>query len=103
MVVRLIWGWDANRRLQRAIAEIQARGEPIFPADFVMPQVPDEQNYLTYLKQAIAAMDTKVESPSQSDMEYDPYPPFPPKWHEMTSAAIAASPNTFKLARQARQ
>lgn len=102
VIVRLAWGWDANRQLRSALAEIRARGEPIDPADFVLPNVPDDQNYVTYLEKALAAVDPKAMSPSQSDMEYQSYPPYTPQWYAMAKAAMEASPNALKLAREAR-
>src|SRR5262249_2997662 len=72
-IVRLIWGWDANRRLQAAIDAVHARGERILPADFVDPIVPDSENYAFFIKQAMAALNSKAQCPSASDMVYPNY------------------------------
>ena len=39
-----IWGYSTGSGLQQRIAAIQARGEPILPADFKPPALPPEQN-----------------------------------------------------------
>ncbi len=45
IVVRLLWGWEAHRRLQAEIDRIVARGEPLFPEDFnPSEEIPDDQN-----------------------------------------------------------
>src|SRR5215207_5707201 len=52
--LRLWWGWHAQRRLDRAIAELRASGEPVTEQDVAVP-VPDEQNAAFYLRRAAAA------------------------------------------------
>jgi hypothetical protein len=51
---RLWWGRIAERRLQAAIDDRRARGEPVTEADFAEPQLPDEQNAAFYLERAAA-------------------------------------------------
>lgn len=52
LAVRWWWGGYAQRRLDAAIAELRARGEPVAEADFADPAVPDEQNAAFYLRRA---------------------------------------------------
>jgi hypothetical protein len=50
----LYWAWTAHskRQFAAAIADVQARGEPIFPQDFDPPALPDGQNAATLLLEA---------------------------------------------------
>ena len=53
--VRAWWGWYAQRRLDAAIAELRAKGEPVTEADFADPAVPDEQNAAFFIRRAASA------------------------------------------------
>ena len=44
VLAHAIWGYSSGAGLKSRIAAIQARGEPILPADFAPPQLPPEQN-----------------------------------------------------------
>jgi hypothetical protein len=99
---RLAWGWEAERRLRRALNEIAARGEPVRPADIVAEHVPDAENAAAYLIRAAAAVDPNADCPSSSGTPFDPYPPYPALWFQMADASVAASPQAFVLARAAR-
>lgn len=55
LIVRLAWGWYAERALQNAIAAARARGEPVLPADFQQPDVADEDNAVFYFEKAVLA------------------------------------------------
>ncbi len=104
-VVALLWLWWnhlANRRLDAAIAAIVARHEPIFAADFTPPPLADDENAATYINAAGAAISPSW-STSNSNGTFPEYPPFPPAWYQMNSAAIASDGKTLALARQARQ
>jgi hypothetical protein len=46
------WHYYADQRLQAAIDKIKAAGEPLFPADFNTPPIPDEDNAVVLLEQA---------------------------------------------------
>src|SRR5262245_29853206 len=72
-LLRIVWGWDASRRVEGMLATIRSRRQPTRPEDFNSPRVADENNYVYFLEQAIAAMNNKVESPAQSDLDYLPY------------------------------
>lgn len=104
-LVRLAWGLDTNRRVEAMFADIRSRGEAVDPLELIPSPISDEQNFVYHMKQAIAAVSGAVESqsPSQSDLDFPNHPPYPPEWHTMAKAAIEASPNAFKLAREARR
>lgn len=57
--LRWWWGYEAHRRLQAEIDRIIAAGEPIYPEDFDSKNtVPDDQNAVTALDDAVAALAT---------------------------------------------
>ena len=101
--VRAGWGWEAGRRLGRAYAEIEARGEPVRPDDVATAQVPEAENAAAYLLRAAAAVDPDADCPSSSGVAFGGFPPFPPRWVQMADASVAASPKAFELARRARK
>ena len=44
LAVRLWWGWEAQRRLDAAIEERRAAGQPVLLEDFMREPVADENN-----------------------------------------------------------
>jgi hypothetical protein len=44
----------------------------------------------------------EVQSPANSTLEYEDYPPYPPEWHQLAKAAREANRERLKLARVAR-
>ena len=50
--LRLIWGHRVQSRLDQAIADIQAKGEPILFTDLKYPPLADTENGAWYLNQA---------------------------------------------------
>lgn len=50
--VRLWWGWVANHRLQAAIDELHAQGEPVTAEDLADPAVPDMANAVFFARRA---------------------------------------------------
>jgi len=54
--LRLWWGWEAQRRLDAAIAKWRAAGEPVLLGDFARPPVPDEENAASFLNEAAKAL-----------------------------------------------
>eukprot|EP00752_Nemacystus_decipiens_P013957 g12393.t1 len=51
--LRLIWGHRVQSRLDEAIADIQAQGEPILFADLQSAEIPDSENAARYLMDAL--------------------------------------------------
>lgn len=58
VLLRLGWGWEAQRRLDAKIAAIRAAGEPVLPEDFERPPIPSDQNAAVLYKEAIALQGT---------------------------------------------
>src|SRR5512136_422112 len=53
--LRCWWGWEASKRLQAEIDRCRASGEPMSASDFDTTPVPEEQNAIRVLKEAVAA------------------------------------------------
>ena len=103
LILRLIWGAIATNRLDRALAALRATGAPLTPQDLYPQTDPDpKQNAVTLFLQAMAAQNTSVYSPSSSNLSFNGYPPYPPAWHQLANAAVAANTQTLKLAHDAR-
>ncbi len=105
VVVRLLWGWEAHRRLQAEIDRIVARGEPLFPEDFnPSEEIPDDQNAaILYTK---AAKSLNLTAKQLEFVAWGWSQPPPPRWIEMDSRMVGdiaeASAEVRKLVRQAR-
>jgi hypothetical protein len=99
---RAAWGWAAERRFERAIAPVRARGEPLVAAELNPPQVPDHLNAAWYLKRAIAAIDPNADSPASTSMMYPDHPPYGAAWDTTANKSVTASAKVFPLVRQAR-
>lgn len=58
VLLRLWWGWEANRRLQAEIAKYRAAGEPVFAEEFdaALDAVPDEDNAALLYEEAMSEM-----------------------------------------------
>lgn len=52
VAARLLWGWEADRRMRAKIAEYRAAGEPVLIEDFQRPPIPDDENAAVLYKQA---------------------------------------------------
>ena len=63
----------------------------------------DASNGALLWNQAMAAINSTVETPLQSTLEYCDYPPYPAKWHEYLDRGIASNTKSIALARRARQ
>ncbi|MGA2496201.1 MAG: hypothetical protein ABSH20_00580 [Tepidisphaeraceae bacterium] len=100
--VRLAWGWYAGHRLAAALDEIRRRGEPASLADVVYPPLPDAQNAAAEHQRAAAALSTTVESPTNSNLDYFDYLPYPPKWTQLAEASEKANTKAFAILRQSR-
>ena len=61
IAMRIYWGYEADRRIQAEIARYRAAGQPVFPEDFVLPPIPDEDNAALLLEQAVEIADLPYE------------------------------------------
>jgi hypothetical protein len=77
--VRLWWGWHAGRRLDAAVAELRAKGEPVAEEDFARPPVPDERNAAFYLRRAAANFRMSREQAEDERREDFYFPPLSPE------------------------
>lgn len=58
VLLRLVWGWEANRRLAAEIERYRAAGQPVYAREFdaVLDAVPDEENAVLLYEKAIAGV-----------------------------------------------
>lgn len=58
VLLRVWWGWEANRQLQAEIASYRAAGQPVFAEEFdaVLDAVPDEDNAALLYEKAMKEM-----------------------------------------------
>jgi hypothetical protein len=104
VVLRLWWGYEAERRLQAKIDELRAAGEPLTPEDFELPALPDEKNAAYFYRQAAAAIVQPVESRVSVDDIYAELAD-PGVWGEYepdVAQLLAANAEALRLARAAR-
>lgn len=106
VLLRLIWGIIAESRLNGQLRA--ARPDPITPSElFAGDRYDDPRNAVPLIEQAVQAASalerSGKESPSQSNFEFPPAPPYPAKWHQLANASVAASSSTFQLVRKARE
>ncbi|HEY1629249.1 MAG TPA: hypothetical protein VGF52_05285, partial [Tepidisphaeraceae bacterium] len=102
-VLRIWWGYDAEKKLDALIASLHAAGEKILPEDFNSPPIPDSENAADYLNRAAAAINLNAEPPAASNMFYPGYLPMPAEWYAVAGKAVAANQTPLQLTRQARQ
>ena len=105
LLLRLIWGGIASHRLERELA--RARPAPLTPAELFTRADPDPANnavplLIEAMESSKSVSDSAIESPSQSNQVLPNQPPYPPAWHQLIDASVAANAKTFALARQAR-
>jgi hypothetical protein len=100
-VLRLAWGWHADRLIAAAVAQYRAAGEPATLEDLDSPGILHDGNAVTHLLRAMDAAQGN-NSPSNSNEYFDSG--FPPKWHELAQKAVedhAAAMEHLHRARQA--
>ena len=61
ILLRLAWGWYADRQLAALIATYRSRGEPVEKKDIAEKPIPDSENAAILLTQAEQAMTTSAE------------------------------------------
>jgi hypothetical protein len=104
LMLRLWWGWMAERRWNALVAEMRAAGEPVELRDLQGSPVPNSDNAAYSLTQAIAAMSRTVDTPSLSrPFSGIPEPlPYSPQWYVAARNSIGANAETLLLVHQAR-
>lgn len=103
-IIRIVWGWDADRRFQSAIDAIRAKGEPILPEDFELPAVQNEQeNFVYHFRLATASWPAGIYSPRDSNLEFQGYLPHPANWYVLSTQAIEANKAAYTHIREARK
>jgi hypothetical protein len=102
-LVRLAWGRHMAQRLATAEMEVRARGGAVSVEELNRPSgISPAANAATYFNSAITAL-RPVYGPSSSTTYWAAeYPPYPPAWHKLAAAAVAANRPAFAQARAAR-
>lgn len=104
VAIRVWWGYEAQRRLDAAIAAIRGRGEPILLEDFQTEPIPDQENSAFFLQKAIASFQATPESPTNSSQEWLPdQPPYPDWVYTMAERAEKANRAALTQVREARK
>ena len=103
LLIRFVWGWDANRRLETELAAMRARGEPTRGEDLESPSVPDSSNYVYYLRQAITAINPNADPPAATNMSYVNVLPLPKEWDPIAAKAVIGNQTPLQFLRKARQ
>src|SRR5215207_1882903 len=85
-----IWGKGGTGRLGRQVAAYKAAGEPIEPADFMRPAIPDDQNGAEDIRAAFKSLDTSTAAWKAYDKLEDVEIPLRPKEIERLTAVIGA-------------
>lgn len=88
--LRLAWGQRVQSRLDQAIADIHAKGEPIQMADFAFEPLDDADNGAWYLAQALQQWPTLPGTPGQRITDTD--------WHNEGEEAGFTDPITDNAA-----
>lgn len=96
-----LWYWYAQRTLDREIAKLRAAGRPVSRADLSTRRLPDSQNALIPLRQAMTNSPV-VDVPASSALSFRNELPYPPAWHAMMNKAYPAYSGIYPLVRQAR-
>ena len=93
-----IWALIAHWRLQAEIEAITALHEPLLPRDFAVAPVPDDRNAALLWRNVFAALPANDDSPSNSNLSYSDYPPYPPQWHQKEDKSIIVNAKLLDLA-----
>lgn len=108
---RLVWGWEADRRMQAKIAEYRAAGEPILIEDFQRPPIPDDENAAVLYKQAfreiagVAPIVVTADDGTQVDVtlvDLIRYPEWLRRYPGEIARLLGAHGEALRLARAAR-
>lgn len=99
--LRLWWGWEAQRRLDRVLQPVRAAGLPVLATDMKRQSLTDEINAAAYLRKASASI-VFNDSPAASNFSFPDYPPYGSQWDTLAEKSVAQNAKIFPLARQAR-
>ncbi len=103
VVLRLWWGWEADRRLQAELDRYRAAGQPVYAAEFdaELDAVRDDQNAALLLESAFAG----ITFATPSGVSYDQFLSEPDAFdaHPVEAEQLYQSnANVFQLVRRAR-
>lgn len=102
-VVRLLWGWEAHRRLQAEIDRIVARGEPLFPEDFnPTEEISDDQNAAILYTKAAKSLNLTAEQDAFVGGDRPPEKEWTEEHRQIIAGIPEASAEARALIRQAR-
>jgi hypothetical protein len=100
LALRLGWGWEADRRLRRALEPIVAAADPVNGQQLNPAAVPAEQNAAAYLKAGFNAI-TFNDSPSSTSYSFT-FPPYGNTWDSLAEQSVKKNAKVFPLVRRAR-
>lgn len=103
ILLRVWWGYEAERRLQAAIKHYQDIGQPVLPSEFdaILDAVPDDQNAAILYEQAMS----KIVANSTSGLHFTEFNDDKSKFETDRAAAdelIQKNAEVFALVRKAR-
>jgi hypothetical protein len=101
VALRLWWGREAQRRLDRALAPLVAGSLPIRAADMKPPPLTDETNAAAYFHKAHRSI-VFNDSPAASSISYADYPPYGNQWDALAEKSVKQNAAVFPAARKAR-
>lgn len=96
------WAGEARHRLARELEPLIAAGEPVNAAGMKAVRLPDAENGALLYRHAWTIMDRTVDSPANSQIDYEGYPPLPRRWHARTDRAIPKNGPALAAMREAR-
>jgi hypothetical protein len=98
--LRVWWGWEAQRRLQRALDPIVAAGDPVDGPQMNAAAIPPEHNAAAYLKAASAAI-VFPDTPASTSYSFT-VPPYGNQWDSLAEQSVKKNARVFPLVRRAR-
>jgi hypothetical protein len=102
ILLRLFWGWQVDHQLNRRIAQIRARQQPVNFSEVTYPRIPASENAWALQIRAFAALAVGINSPSNQEPEMDVYPLTDANWMAAAEKSETAHAPAFALARAAR-
>ena len=83
--------------MQTELDALAKAGEPTSAEQIQSPDIPDDQNAAVFWGHAIAAINDNVNTPVQSNLEYESYPPWSAEWHEALESGVNGNSNALAL------